>query len=102
MGLNTAIATRVNGTPPPEVPIADIELGSLDFWALDDDVRDGAFATLRREAPISFWPTIELPGFVAGNGHWALTITTMSSTPAVIRTFSVRTPTSRSTTRHQS
>lgn len=73
MGLNTAIATRVNGTPPPEVPIADIELGSLDFWALDDDVRDGAFATLRREAPISFWPTIELPGFVAGNGHWALT-----------------------------
>lgn len=28
---------------------------------------------MRREAPISFWPTIELPGFVAGNGHWALT-----------------------------
>lgn len=102
MGLNTAIATRVNGTPPPEVPIADIELGSLDFWALDDDVRDGAFATLRREAPISFWPTIELPGFVAGNGRGRSPSTTMSSTPAVIRTFSVRTPTSRSTTRHQS
>jgi cytochrome P450 len=28
---------------------------------------------LRREAPISFWPAIELPGFAAGDGHWALT-----------------------------
>jgi cytochrome P450 len=69
----TGIATRVNGAPPPEVPLADIELGSLEFWALDDDLRDGAFATLRREAPIAFWPAIDLPGFTAGNGHWALT-----------------------------
>ena len=50
------IATRVNGTAPPEVPLADIDLGTWDFWALDDDLRDGAFATLRRENPISFWP----------------------------------------------
>ena len=39
--------------PPPDVPLSDIDLGSWDFWALDDDVRDGAFATLRREAPVS-------------------------------------------------
>jgi methyl-branched lipid omega-hydroxylase len=71
--VKTDIASRVNGTPPPEIPLADIDLGSLDFWELDDDVRDGAFATLRREAPISFWPAIELPGFPAGEGHWALT-----------------------------
>ena len=45
---------RVNGTAPPDVPLADIDLGSWDFWVLDDDLRDGAFATLRREAPISF------------------------------------------------
>jgi cytochrome P450 len=73
VSLRTGIATRVNGAPPPEIPFADIHLESLDFWGLDDDHRDGTFATLRREAPISFWPAIELEGFVAGNGHWALT-----------------------------
>jgi len=77
MGLKTGskkgLATRVNGAPPPKVPLADIHLDSMDFWGLDDDIRDGAFATLRREAPISFWPAIELEGFVAGNGYWALT-----------------------------
>ena len=57
------IATRVNGTAPPEVALADIDLGSWDFWALDDDLRDGAFATLRREAPISFWPEPVQEGF---------------------------------------
>ena len=35
-------APRVNGAPPAEIPLADIALGSLDFWALDDDYRDGA------------------------------------------------------------
>ncbi len=53
------IATRVNGAPPLDVPLADIDLGTWDFWAHDDDFRDGAFATLRREQPISFW---EIPG----------------------------------------
>jgi methyl-branched lipid omega-hydroxylase len=73
VGLKTGIATRANGARPPEIPLADIHLDSLEFWGLDDDVRDGAFAALRREAPISFWPAIELPGFPAGGGHWALT-----------------------------
>ncbi|WP_253870365.1 cytochrome P450 [Mycobacterium sp. 1164966.3] len=71
--MTSGIANRVNGAAPPEIPLADIDLGSLDFWELDDDIRDGAFATLRREAPISFWPAIELAGFPAGEGHWALT-----------------------------
>ncbi|OBK27404.1 cytochrome [Mycobacterium asiaticum] len=69
----TGLTPRVNGTPPPEIPLADIALGSLEFWGEDDDYRDAAFATLRREAPISFWPAIEMEGFTAGNGHWALT-----------------------------
>ena len=73
MSLKTGIATRTNGAPPPEVPLADIHLDSLDFWGLDDDFRDGAFATLRREAPISFWPAIEMEGFEAGEGYWSLT-----------------------------
>jgi methyl-branched lipid omega-hydroxylase len=72
-GPKKGIATRQNGAPPPDIPLADIHFEALDFWSLDDDIRDGAFATLRREAPISFWPAIELPGFEAGGGHWALT-----------------------------
>ena len=67
------IVTRTNGTAPPEVPLADVRLGTWDFWALNDDLRDGAFATLRREAPISFWPEPVQEGFQSGDGHWALT-----------------------------
>ena len=72
-GAKKGLAPRTNGTPPPEIALADVHLDSLDFWELDDDVRDGAFATLRREAPISFWPAIEYEGFEPGGGHWALT-----------------------------
>jgi cytochrome P450 len=67
------IARRENGTPPPDVPLADIDLGSLDFWALDDDLRDGAFATLRRESPVTFFEVPKIDGFPTGPGHWALT-----------------------------
>lgn len=55
------------------MPLRDIDLGSAAFWALDDDVRDGAFATLRREAPVSFHREPETMGFPVGPGHWALT-----------------------------
>jgi cytochrome P450 len=72
VSLTTGIGTRVNGAPPPEIPLADIHLESLEFWGLDDDYRDAAFATLRREAPISFWPPIQYEGFETGNGYWAL------------------------------
>ncbi|MCV7094140.1 cytochrome P450 [Mycobacterium kubicae] len=73
MPVSLTAAPRVNGDPPPEIPLADINLGALEFWEQDDLIRDGAFATLRREAPIKFWPAIQMPGFTAGNGHWALT-----------------------------
>ncbi len=68
-----AIARRENGIPPPDVPLTDIDLASLEFWERDDDLRDGAFATLRRESPITFFEVVEFPGFPAGAGHWALT-----------------------------
>jgi cytochrome P450 len=67
------IAIRTNGHRPPDVPLADIDLGSWDFWRLDDDLCDGAFATLRREAPISFFPQLTRQGDQPGRGHWALT-----------------------------
>jgi len=68
-----SLATRVNGTAPPEIALGDIDLGAWKFWGLDDDQRDGAFATLRREAPISFWSEPVQEGFEQGNGHWAIT-----------------------------
>ncbi|MFG1934238.1 cytochrome P450 [Mycobacterium sp. NPDC048908] len=67
------IGRRENGVPPPGVPLADIDLGSLEFWARDDDLRDGAFATLRRESPITFFEVADVSGFPGGAGHWALT-----------------------------
>src|ERR1700746_3498602 len=73
MSSSTGVVTRVNGASPPSVPLSEIDLSSWEFWALDDDYRDGAFATLRREAPISFWAEPESEGFEAGPGHWALT-----------------------------
>jgi cytochrome P450 len=67
------IAARVNGTAPPDVPLSDVNLGSWEFWALDDDIRDGAFATLRREAPISFHPAYVVDPTLEVAGHWAVT-----------------------------
>ena len=71
--IDSAITHRENGTPPPEVPLSDIDLASLEFWSWDDDRRDGAFVTLRREAPITFFEAPRVPGFESGPGHWALT-----------------------------
>ena len=67
------IATRVNGAPPLDVPLSEVDLGTWNFWAQDDDFRDGAFATLRREKPISFWEIPEQDERDAGSGHWAVT-----------------------------
>jgi cytochrome P450 len=69
----TGISRRRNGDPPPEVPLGEIDLGTVDFWEWDDDRRDGAFATLRRESPITFFEVAEFAGFPTGAGHWALT-----------------------------
>jgi methyl-branched lipid omega-hydroxylase len=71
--VGVGISTRANGAPPPDVPLSDINLGAWEFWALDDEVRDGAFATLRREAPVSLQPEFIQEGFEQGRGHWAVT-----------------------------
>jgi cytochrome P450 len=72
-GSRKGLTARPNGTPPPEIPLGDVHLDSLDFWSRNDDIRDAAFATLRREAPISFWAPVDYEGFASGGGHWALT-----------------------------
>ncbi len=55
------------------MPLADINLGSWEFWALDDDIREGAFTTLRREAPVHPFPEFMQEGTPVGRGHWAVT-----------------------------
>ncbi|CAN5698984.1 methyl-branched lipid omega-hydroxylase Cyp124 [soil metagenome] len=67
------IEHRENGIPPPHVPLEDVRLDQVEFWARDDDFRDGAFATLRRESPVTFFEVPEIAGFPTGAGHWALT-----------------------------
>jgi len=71
--LDSGFKHSANGAPPPRVPLSDIDLGALDFWGWDDDRRDGAFETLRREAPVAFFEAATVPGFESGPGHWALT-----------------------------
>ncbi|KAA0081962.1 cytochrome P450 [Mycolicibacterium sp. P9-64] len=66
------ISTRVNGAVPPDVPRSEIDMGEWEFWAQDDDLRDGAFATLRREDPVSWQRSFVLEA-QPGEGHWALT-----------------------------
>ncbi len=77
MGLKPGITkdsvVRANGIAPPEVALSDIDLGSWDFWALNDDIREGAFTTLRREAPVSFHRSYVVDSDSPVAGHWALT-----------------------------
>lgn len=68
-----AIALLDNGAPPADLALSDIDLGSVRFWGRNDGIRDGAFATLRREAPIAFHAELAQEGFESGPGHWALT-----------------------------
>jgi methyl-branched lipid omega-hydroxylase len=70
--MRVGISTRVNGVAPPDVPLSDINLGEWEFWAQDDDLREGAFATLRREDPVSWQRSFVLEA-QPGEGHWALT-----------------------------
>ena len=68
-----ALALLDNGAPPADLALSDIDLSSIKFWGRRDGIRDGAFATLRREAPISFHGELAQEGFEPGPGHWALT-----------------------------
>lgn len=51
----------------------DIRLGDESFWTLPVDTREAAFATLRRERPVSFHEEPEVPMLGKGPGFWALT-----------------------------
>jgi cytochrome P450 len=51
----------------------DIHLGDVDFWSLQREQREQAFATLRRERPVSFHEEPEVPLIGKGPGFWAVT-----------------------------
>jgi len=59
----------------PVVPLADIDLSSEEFWTQPRDWRDGAFKTLREQAPFQFFEEIQIEDspIPAGPGYRALT-----------------------------
>ncbi|WP_028661010.1 cytochrome P450 [Nocardioides insulae] len=56
--------------------LSDVDISSTAFWNLPFDRRDEAFATLRREAPVSWHPSLEVAGMppeIHGEpGYWAV------------------------------
>jgi cytochrome P450 len=62
----------------PRLParVEDIHLDTLEFWTAPPEEREGAFALLRRERPMSFHKEFEPPPEVPlprGPGYWAVT-----------------------------
>jgi methyl-branched lipid omega-hydroxylase len=56
------------------VPLESIQLGGRSFWERPEAEREAAFAALRKQDPIRFFPEVEwVPGFELGDGFWALT-----------------------------
>src|SRR5262245_40312551 len=58
--------------PRRSLKAEDIDLSNPLFWALPLEDREGAFATLREERPISFHQEPELPILPRGPGYWSL------------------------------
>jgi cytochrome P450 len=51
----------------------DVELGDVNFWALPESEREGAFLNLREHLPVSFHAEQDFPGLPVGPGFWAIT-----------------------------
>jgi cytochrome P450 len=62
-------------TPTTDLALDDIDLGRGDFWERSEADREGAFALLRRERPVSWHsePEIATPTIEVGPGFWAVT-----------------------------
>ena len=59
--------------PRTSLAVDDIELATPEFWALPREEREGAFARLRAERPVSWHEEFEYPGMPKGPGFWAVT-----------------------------
>jgi cytochrome P450 len=56
-----------------DVPLDEIDLSDIDLWLAPREYREGAFRTLRNEAPVRFFEEREYERFPKGPGYWALT-----------------------------
>jgi cytochrome P450 len=63
----------VDMTPDRSLGMDEIELSDPLFWARPWAEREGAFATLREQHPISFHEELGFPGIPKGRGYYALT-----------------------------
>jgi cytochrome P450 len=48
-------------------------LSDPEFWKAPREYRESVFASLRKEAPVMFFPEIEITNYPKGPGFWALT-----------------------------
>jgi cytochrome P450 len=55
------------------LPLADIDLSDIEFWAKGYAEREAAFRTLRAEQPIAFFAEPEIAALPPGPGYYALT-----------------------------
>jgi cytochrome P450 len=59
--------------PKAVLPLDQIWLSSPEFWVRPLEEREGAFATLRAERPVSFHEELDTGFFPKGPGYWSLT-----------------------------
>ncbi|MBK9178816.1 MAG: cytochrome P450 [Acidimicrobiales bacterium] len=59
--------------PTTSLTVEEINLSSPEFWLLPHDERDAAFAKLRTERPVAFFPELGFEDIPPGPGYWALT-----------------------------
>ena len=59
--------------PTRALALDDIDLSAISFWERPLEEREGAFQTLREEAPIRFFAEPVIPGLPTGPGFWSLT-----------------------------
>ncbi|MEN9801240.1 MAG: hypothetical protein RLZ37_365 [Actinomycetota bacterium] len=67
--------SKITADNIPTVPLSDIDLSDPAFWVRDRAFREGAFKTLRDEAPFAFFKerVIENAPFPPGPGYHAVT-----------------------------
>ena len=67
--------SKITADNLPTVPLSDIDLSDPAFWVRDRAFREGAFKTLRDEAPFAFFKErmIENAPFPPGPGYYAVT-----------------------------
>ena len=59
---------------PAEIGLGSFDLSDPEFWLASREVREGAFQTLRREQPVSWWDEWEFEDmqFPRGPGYWSV------------------------------